>query len=89
MVLQLVTGEFIRGPGRGAAARGIAQSLALGAAGGVAVDWFSSALALLGDIVDPFLPGFAGSELRATSRKVTISQINAQRAAAGLPPLTG
>jgi len=57
--------------------------------GGAIVDWLSSALALLGDIVDPLLPGFAGSELRPTSRKVTIAAINAQRRAAGLPPLGG
>jgi len=57
--------------------------------GGNVVDWISSALALIGDVVDPFLPGFAGSELRPTSRKVTLSAINAQRAAAGLPPIGG
>lgn len=49
--------------------------------------WIGSALALIGDVVDPFLPGFAGSELRPTSRTVTIASINASRKAAGLPPL--
>jgi len=53
------------------------------------VGWFDSALALLGDIVDPFLPGFSGSETRATSRKTSLAVINQQRAAAGLPPLGG
>lgn len=51
------------------------------------MDWLQSALALLGDIVDPFLPGFAGSELRPTSSKVTLAGINAARRAAGMPPL--
>ncbi len=51
--------------------------------------WLESGLALLGDLVDPFLPGFGGSELRPTSRKVTLAAINAQRLAAGLPPLGG
>jgi len=30
--------------------------------------WFDSALALLGDIVDPFLPGGAASETRVAAR---------------------
>jgi len=54
-----------------------------------ASDWFNSAIALLGDIVDPFLPGFSGSELRPTSSKVTLAQINQQRRAAGLTPIGG
>lgn len=57
--------------------------------GGNVVNWFESALALLGDIVDPFLPGFAGSELRATSSTVNLAGINRARAASGLPPLGG
>lgn len=57
--------------------------------GGKIVNWFDSALALLGDIVDPFLPGFAGSELRATSRTVNLAGINQARKAAGLPPVGG
>ncbi len=57
--------------------------------GGNVVDWISSALALIGDVVDPFLPGFAGSELRPTSRTVNLAAINAQRRAAGLAPLGG
>lgn len=63
-------------------------SVALGQIGG-SLGWFDSALALIGDIVDPFLPGFAGSELRPTSRKVTLAAINQQRAAAGLAPIGG
>jgi hypothetical protein len=51
------------------------------------LSWFDSAMELLGDIVDPFLPGFAGSELRPTSSKVTLEGINKVRRAAGLPPL--
>jgi len=57
--------------------------------GGNVVNWFDSAIRLLGDIVDPFLPGFSGSELRPTSRKVTLSSINEQRKAAGLEPIGG
>jgi len=53
------------------------------------MDWLQSAIALLGDFVDPILPGFAGSDMRPTSRKVSLAAINAQRAAAGLPPLGG
>ncbi len=58
-------------------------------AGGSIVDWLAQALALLGDVVDPFLPGFAGSELRATSRTVNLAGINQARRAAGLPPIGG
>lgn len=57
--------------------------------GKLAGNWFDSALQLLGDIVDPFLPGFAGSDLRPTSSKVTLAAINAQRRSAGLAPLGG
>jgi len=64
-------------------------ALAVATGGLTGMDWFNSALALLGDIVDPFLPGFAGSELRATSRTVNLAGINKARAAAGLPPLGG
>lgn len=53
------------------------------------MNWFDSAIELLGDILDPFLPGGAGSELRPTSRKVSLATINAQRSAAGLPPISG
>lgn len=49
--------------------------------------WLGSALDLIGDVIDPFLPGFAGSEGRPTSSTVTLADINAQRKAAGLPPL--
>jgi len=54
---------------------------------GGTMDWLRTALELLGDVVDPFLPGFSGSELRPTSSSVTIASINAARRAAGLPPL--
>lgn len=53
------------------------------------LSWLDSAVDLLGDIVDPFLPGFSGSELRPTSSTVTLASINASRKAAGLPPLGG
>ena len=53
------------------------------------LNWLDSAIDLLGDIVDPILPGFAGSDVRATSSTVTLAQINQQRKAAGLPPLAG
>jgi len=68
---------------------GGAAGLAGALLGGGPMDWLSSALQLLGDIVDPILPGFAGSELRPTSRKVSLAAINAQRAAAGLAPIGG
>ena len=47
------------------------------------------ALDVAGDILDPFFPGGAGSELRATSSTVSVARINAARRAAGLPPLPG
>jgi len=75
----IVPGFIIGGPAGALAA----------AIGGSPVDWLSSALGLLGDIVDPFLPGFAGSELRPTSSTVTLSAINAKRRAAGLAPIGG
>lgn len=53
------------------------------------MDWFISALALLGDIIDPILPGFAGSETRGTSSKTTLALVNKDRALKGLPPLGG
>jgi len=53
------------------------------------LSWIDSALELLGDVVDPFLPGFAGSELRARSSTVDLAGINRARKAAGLPPLGG
>lgn len=49
--------------------------------------FLDSALNLIGDVFDPFLPGGAGSELRATSSTVTLRQINEQRKAAGLAPI--
>jgi len=54
---------------------------------GGTVDWLKSALDLIGNILDPILPGGAGSELRPTSSTVTLAKINAQRRSAGLPPL--
>jgi len=53
------------------------------------LNWLDSAVDMLGDIVDPFLPGFAGSETRGTSRKTSLAIINQQRAAKGLAPLGG
>lgn len=53
------------------------------------MNWFESALELLGDILDPIFPGGAGSELRPTSSTVTLAAINKKRAAAGLPPISG
>lgn len=69
---------------------GVPAGAALGTsltAGGVVLPGFlDSAINLIGDVFDPFLPGGAGSELRATSSTVTLRQINEQRKAAGLPP---
>lgn len=53
--------------------------------GGVVPNFVDSALDLLGDIVDPFLPGGAGSELRPTAFGGDVSRQNRARAAAGLP----
>lgn len=55
--------------------------------GGSPMGWMETGLALLGDVLDPFLPGGAGSELRPTSSTVTIAKINESRRSAGLPPL--
>jgi len=59
------------------------------AVGGTIVNWFDSALELLGDILDPILPGFAGSETRGTSSTTTLALVNKDRARKGLPPLGG
>lgn len=53
----------------------------------VAMGWLDSGLALLGDVFDPILPGGAGSELRPTSSKVTLTAINDARREAGMAPL--
>ncbi len=55
--------------------------------GGTTVGWLQTALELIGDVLDPILPGGAGSELRPTSSTVTIAAINKARVLAGLPPL--
>jgi len=55
---------------------------------GIAVaGWLDTAIDLIGDVLDPFLPGGAGSELRPTSSTVTLDAINKQRREAGLPTL--
>ena len=54
----------------------------------IVAGWLDSAIALIGDVVDPFLPGGSGSELRPTSSKVTLAGINAARKEAGLPPIS-
>jgi len=51
------------------------------------LSWLDDAWAALGDVVDPFLPGFSGSETRGTSSSATLAIVNADRAAKGLPPL--
>lgn len=68
---------------------GVSVGIETGRIGGDVVNWFESALALLGDILDPIFPGGAGSELRPTSSKVTLATINAARKNAGLPPIGG
>lgn len=57
--------------------------------GAVVADWLTSAFDLIGDVLDPILPGGAGSELRPTSSTVTAQAINRARAQAGLSPLIG
>ena len=49
--------------------------------------FLDSAIDLLGDILDPFFPGGAGSELRPTAFGGDIKKQNVARLAAGLPPL--
>ena len=74
-----------RGPSR----RGFGPSPAVigGIGGSVAFGFLDSALDLLGDLADPFLPGGAGSELRATAFGGDIARQNMARKAAGLPPI--
>lgn len=75
------------------AARTVAQakmaaSIARGTmvAGGTLVpNFLDSALDMLGDLADPFLPGGAGSELRATAFGGDVRRQNVARQAAGLP----
>jgi len=52
-------------------------------------NFLDSALDLLGDIVDPFFPGGAGSELRGGAFGGDITRQNRARRAAGLPPIAG
>jgi len=54
----------------------------------VAFGFIDSALDLLGDLVDPFLPGGAGSQLRPTAFGGDVARQNQARKAAGLPLLT-
>jgi len=64
--------------------------LVLGGGPGVAdIGFLDSALDLLGDIVDPFFPGGAGSETRATAFGGDVAKINVARKRAGLPALPG
>ena len=51
--------------------------------------FLDSAIDLLGDIIDPFFPGGAGSETRATAFGGDRARVNAARKAAGLPALPG
>jgi len=53
------------------------------------IGFLDSALDLLGDVIDPFFPGGAGSELRATAFGGDLAKQNAARRRAGLPPLPG
>jgi len=61
----------------------------IGRSGRMAFGWLESAMSLAGNVLDPFLPGGAGSELRPTSRKVSIEAINQKRREEGLAPLGG
>jgi len=64
-----------------------AFSAAAAAEGVAQVAFFDDAISLLGDIVDPFLPGGAGSELRSTAFGGDVTRQNRARRAAGLPPI--
>ncbi len=61
------------------------SSLVLG--GGSAVGFLDSALDLIGDLIDPFAPGGAGSELRTGAFQGDVARQNIARKRAGLPPL--
>jgi len=52
-------------------------------------NFIDSALDLIGDLLDPFVPGGAGSELRHTAFGGDRAKQNAARRAAGLPELPG
>jgi len=56
---------------------------------GVGLGFLDSAIDLLGDLVDPFIPGGAGSETRLTAFGGDVTKINAARRRAGLPPVPG
>lgn len=56
--------------------------------GGASLGFLDSALNLIGDLVDPFVPGGAGSELRPTAFGGDVARQNVARRAAGLPPIT-
>lgn len=53
------------------------------------VGFLDSALDLIGDLLDPFVPGGAGSELRTGAFGGDVKRQNIARKAAGLPPLSG
>jgi len=55
--------------------------------GGDVPNFLDSALDLIGDIIDPFAPGGAGSQLRPSAFGGDVSRQNAARRAAGLPPI--
>jgi len=63
-----------------------ATNIGVGFVGGAAVpNFLDSAVNLLGDLLDPILPGGAGSELRPTAFGGDVTRQNAARRAAGLP----
>lgn len=51
--------------------------------------FLDTAFDLLGDFIDPFAPGGAGSELRPTAFGGDVTRQNRARRAAGLPPIAG
>ena len=52
-------------------------------------NFIDSALDLIGDLFDPFVPGGAGSELRSSAFGGDRAAQNRARARAGLPPIEG
>lgn len=67
-----------------------ATNIGVAFAGGAAVpNFLDSAFDLIGDILDPFVPGGKGSELRPGAFGGDRAKQNRARAAAGLPPLSG
>jgi len=61
---------------------------ATGIIGGASLSFLDEAVDLIGNLLDPFLPGGAGSQLRPTAFGGDVTRQNAARRAAGLPTIS-